>query len=127
MNFQAAWWIWHEAAGLNPPRDLPEDSNFHATLGGPNCKLLGGLTYQRRRMMSKTWQNIVGPRAPADSRERMSLDYLLPTVFMGLAAFCLIVSIFQPYWSMALEAPQYPKGLQVFPRIDSNVHHVYYC
>lgn len=63
--------------------------------------------------MSKTWQNIVGPRAPAEARERMSLDYLLPTVFMGLAAFCLIVSIFQPYWSMALEAPQYPNGLHI--------------
>jgi hypothetical protein len=43
----------------------------------------------------------------------MSLDYLLPTVFMGLAAFCLIVSIFQPYWSMTLEAPQYPNGLHI--------------
>ena len=64
-------------------------------------------------MMSKTWQNIVGPRAPAEARERMSLDYLLPTVFMGLAAFCLIVSIFQPYWSMTLEAPQYPNGLHI--------------
>ena len=64
-------------------------------------------------MMSKTWQNIVGPRAPAEAREKMSLDYLLPTVFMGLAAFCLIVSIFQPYWSMTLEAPQYPNGLHI--------------
>lgn len=43
----------------------------------------------------------------------MSLDYLLPTVFLGLAAFCLLVSIFQPYWKMTLLAPQYPGGLKV--------------
>ncbi|MGW8317942.1 MAG: cytochrome C [Candidatus Promineifilaceae bacterium] len=64
-------------------------------------------------MMSKTWQNIVGPRTPAEARRQMSLDYLLPTVFLGLAAFCLLVSIFQPYWSMTLLAPQYPGGLEV--------------
>jgi copper chaperone NosL len=43
----------------------------------------------------------------------MDLDYLLPTVFLGLAALCLFISIFQPYWNMELEAPQYPKGLHV--------------
>lgn len=43
----------------------------------------------------------------------MSLDYLLPAVFLGLAAFCLLISIFQPYWKMTLLAPQYPGGLEV--------------
>ncbi len=64
-------------------------------------------------MMSKTWQNIVGPRAPVDGEQEQSLDYKLPTIFLGLAAFCLIISIFLPYWNMNLEAPQYPNGLGV--------------
>lgn len=38
---------------------------------------------------------------------------MLPTVFLGLAAFCLIISIFLPYWQMELDAPQYPQGLGV--------------
>ncbi len=64
-------------------------------------------------MMSSKWQQIVGPRTPADEMAKNSLSYLLPTVFLGMAAFCLIVSIFQPYWRMTLLAPQYPGGLQV--------------
>lgn len=64
-------------------------------------------------MMSNTLERILGPRTPAEARKRMDLDYLLPTVFLGLAAFCLFISIFQPYWKMELEAPQYPNGLHV--------------
>ncbi len=63
--------------------------------------------------MSKTWKSILGPRTPAEAREQMSLDYVLPTLFLGLAVFCILVSIFQPYWRMSLEAPQYPNGLHV--------------
>lgn len=63
--------------------------------------------------MSKRWQNIIGPRAPEAAKDSMNLDYLLPTVFLGLAAFCLLISIFQPYWRMTLLAPQYPGGLEV--------------
>lgn len=63
--------------------------------------------------MSKTWQEIAGPRAPAETRREKRLDYLLPTIFMSLAAILLMVSIFFPYWNMTLEAPQYPKGLHV--------------
>lgn len=64
-------------------------------------------------MMTKTWQEIVGPRTPPEELSRDALRYLLPSVFLALAAFCLIVSIFQPYWRMTLLAPQYPGGLQV--------------
>jgi hypothetical protein len=46
-------------------------------------------------------------------KEQMNLDYVLPAVFLGLAAFCLLISIFQPYWRMKLLAPQYPDGLEV--------------
>ncbi|MDX1688466.1 MAG: hypothetical protein R3248_10825 [Candidatus Promineifilaceae bacterium] len=64
-------------------------------------------------MMAKTWQEIIGPRTPPDEMSRDALRYLLPSVFLALAAFCLIVSIFQPYWRMKLLAPQYPGGLEV--------------
>ena len=63
--------------------------------------------------MSKTWQALVGPRTPADVEGEKSVDYMLPTIFLGLAALCLIISIFLPYWILTLEAPQYPKGLHV--------------
>lgn len=64
-------------------------------------------------MMSNVWQSIVGPRAPADVDSDEQINYRLPAIFLGLAAFCLIVSIFLPYWNLTLEAPQYPKGLRV--------------
>ena len=63
--------------------------------------------------MSKTWQEIIGPRTPREALSRDALRFLLPSVFLALAAFCLIVSIFQPYWRMKLLAPQYPGGLEV--------------
>ena len=43
----------------------------------------------------------------------MQLRYRLPAIFMSLAALCLLLSIFLPYWEMTLHAPQYPKGLSV--------------
>lgn len=64
-------------------------------------------------MMAKRWQEIAGPRTPRDALSRDALRYLLPSVFLALAAFCLVVSIFQPYWRMKLLAPQYPGGLEV--------------
>jgi copper chaperone NosL len=78
-------------------------------------------------MMSNTWHKIIGPRAPSEAVEKLSLDYLLPPVFLGLAAFCLVVSIFQPYWRMDLIAPQYPRGLEVqayVNRLEGDVHEI---
>ena len=63
--------------------------------------------------MSKTWQEIVGPRTSEEDRKEHRLDYLLPTLLLSLAAILLIISIFFPYWNMKLEAPQYPKCLFV--------------
>ncbi len=68
--------------------------------------------------MSNTWQNIVGPRVPDEVQDERRLDYRLPSIFLGLAALCLIISIFLPYWNMALEAPQYPKGLRVHTYVN---------
>jgi hypothetical protein len=40
-------------------------------------------------------------------------DYLVPSALLMLAALLLMLSMFLPYWSMTLKAPQYPKGLKV--------------
>jgi hypothetical protein len=77
--------------------------------------------------MSKTWQEIVGPRTSAEDRKERGLDYILPTILLGLAAFLLIISIFFPYWGMKLEAPQYPKGLFVTAyvnRLEGDVNEI---
>jgi copper chaperone NosL len=63
--------------------------------------------------MAETFEKIVGPRTPADLLHQYRLRYLLPALLLALAAFCLLVSIFVPYWRMTLLAPQYPGGLQV--------------
>lgn len=39
--------------------------------------------------------------------------FILPTIFFAVAATCLLMSVFQPYWKMELRAPQYPTGLHV--------------
>jgi copper chaperone NosL len=61
---------------------------------------------------------IVGPRAPADEVEARRVRYLLPTLFLVGAAVLIIVSIFLPYWSLVLHAPQYPQGLVVHAYLD---------
>ena len=48
-----------------------------------------------------------------DGSTRRLTDYLLPSALLMLAALLLVISIFTPYWSMTLTAPQYPKGLTV--------------
>ena len=40
------------------------------------------------------------------------MDYLIPSALLMLAALLLIISVFLPYWSMTLQAPQYPQGLK---------------
>lgn len=63
--------------------------------------------------MVEMFEKIVGPRAPAELVHQYRLRYLLPALLLALAVFCLLVSIFVPYWRMTLLAPQYPDGLQV--------------
>ena len=78
-------------------------------------------------MKSKTWQSVVGPRTPAAEMEENRLNYLLPSILMGLAALCLVISIFFPYWNMSLEAPQYPNGLHVqtyINRLEGDVQEI---
>ena len=55
-----------------------------------------------------------------DGSERKLVDYLLPSAILMLASLLLMTSIFLPYWSMTMTAPQYPKGL----RVDVYVNHL---
>lgn len=55
-----------------------------------------------------------------DGTSRRLIDFLLPSALMMLAALMLSISIFLPYWSFKMLAPQYPKGLQV----DVYVNHL---
>jgi len=58
-------------------------------------------------------ETIVGPRVPVEELRSHRIRYLTPTFFLMMARVLLLVSIFVPYWSMDLDAPQYPDGLQV--------------
>jgi len=58
-------------------------------------------------------QQIIGPRAPAEELAANRMRYLWPTLCLASAAIMIIISIFLPYWSLVLHAPQYPRGLVV--------------
>lgn len=64
-------------------------------------------------MMTDKLEHIIGPRAPAEELASHRMRYLSSTLFLGGAAILIIVSIFLPYWSLVLHAPQYPQGLVV--------------
>ncbi len=55
-----------------------------------------------------------------DGSTRRLVNYLLPSALLMLAALLLMISMFLPYWSMTMHAPQYPKGLKV----DVYVNHL---
>ena len=63
-------------------------------------------------------QKIIGPRAPQEELAANRMRYLWPTLCMSVAAILLIISIFVPYWSLILHAPQYPGGLVVYSYIN---------
>jgi hypothetical protein len=50
---------------------------------------------------------------PIEELRRHRVRYLAPTLLLAVARVLLLVSIFVPYWTMDLDAPQYPDGLQV--------------
>lgn len=49
---------------------------------------------------------------PDGSEHRLG-EYLLPSALLMFATLLLMISMFLPYWSMTMQAPQYPKGLKV--------------
>ncbi|HMQ52023.1 MAG TPA: cytochrome C [Anaerolineae bacterium] len=69
-------------------------------------------------MASDKFENIVGPRAPADELAAHRMRYWWPTLFLATAAILLVISIFLPYWSLILHAPQYPNGLVVHAYVN---------
>lgn len=62
-----------------------------------------------------------------DGTSRKLSDYLLPSALLMLSALLLMVSMFLPYWSLTMTAPQYPKGLTVsvyVNRLEGDVREV---
>jgi hypothetical protein len=73
------------------------------------------------------FQQIIGPRTPADAGAAERMRYLWPSLCLTGAAILLIISIFLPYWSLVLHAPQYPKGLVVnayINRLEGDVQEI---
>lgn len=64
-------------------------------------------------MASKKLERIIGPRPPAEELAAHRTRYLWPSLCLASATILIIISIFLPYWSLVLHAPQYPKGLVV--------------
>ncbi|MCK6629422.1 MAG: cytochrome C [Anaerolineae bacterium] len=72
-------------------------------------------------------QQIIGPRAPAEALAADRLRYLWTPICMWSAAALIVASIFFPYWSLVLHAPQYPKGLVVnayISRLEGDVREI---
>lgn len=69
-------------------------------------------------MASEKLEQVIGPRAPEEAKKENRMRFLWPPILMWSAAILLIVSIFFPYWSLVLHAPQYPKGLVVHAYIN---------
>lgn len=55
---------------------------------------------------------ILGPRVPEELWKKERKRFLLPPVLFFTAVLLLLISIFFPYWSLKLHAPQYPGGLE---------------
>ena len=56
---------------------------------------------------------ILGPRVPREEMAAHAERYRRPTALFAAAAVLLIVSIFLPYWTLELKAPQFPDGLNI--------------
>ncbi len=69
----------------------------------------------------------LGPRIPPELLRRERRRFLVPNLLFGAAGLMLLVSIFFPYWSLTLHAPQYPKGLHAtvyVNRVAGDVHEI---
>ena len=63
--------------------------------------------------MSTDMEKLIGPRVPADEFKENRARYMIPTLLFAAAAIMIVISMFLPYWSLTLHAPQYPQGLTV--------------
>lgn len=78
-------------------------------------------------MATDKFQQIIGPRAPAEALAADRMRYLWTPLCMWSAAVLIIASIFFPYWTLVLHAPQYPKGLVVnayISRLEGDVQEI---
>ena len=64
-------------------------------------------------MTKQQLERLIGPRISREEMAEGRMQFLVPTLFLGLAGLLLVISIFLPYWRMTLLAPQYPGGLEV--------------
>lgn len=69
-------------------------------------------------MATDKLQQIIGPRPPGEEMKSHRMRYLWPTLCLVSATVLLIISIFMPYWSLVLHAPQYPGGLVVHAYVN---------
>lgn len=77
--------------------------------------------------MTENVEKILGPRVPAEELRTHRGRYLLPTALFLIAALLLLISIFLPYWTLTLHAPQYPAGLSVdafLNRVEGDVSEI---
>lgn len=62
-----------------------------------------------------------------DGTLRPMSDYEWPTVVLMLASLLLTISLFVPYWSLTMKAPQYPQGLKAtlyINRVEGDVDEI---
>ena len=69
-------------------------------------------------MMSTDMEKLIGPRVPSDELKAHRTRYLVPTLLFAAAAILIVISLFLPYWSLTLHAPQYPQGLTVVAYVN---------
>ncbi|MCB0154464.1 MAG: cytochrome C [Anaerolineae bacterium] len=78
-------------------------------------------------MASEKFDKIIGPRTPAEASETERMRYLWPPLLLWSAAILILVSVFFPFWSLVLHAPQYPGGLVVnayINRLEGDVQEI---
>ncbi|MCA9293186.1 MAG: hypothetical protein KDA20_05175 [Phycisphaerales bacterium] len=62
---------------------------------------------------------IIGPRVAPGELSRHGLRYGAPGFLFLLARVLILVSLFLPYWHMALVAPQYPDNLHLTAHVNA--------
>jgi hypothetical protein len=78
-------------------------------------------------MATEKLQQIIGPRAPAEELATNQMRYLWTPICLWGAAVLIVISVFFPYWSLVLHAPQYPNGLVVnayISRLEGDVQEI---
>lgn len=63
-------------------------------------------------------EKIVGPRIAPQDIARHTLRFGTPGFLLLVARVLLLVSLFLPYWHMALHAPQYPDNLHLTAHLN---------